>query len=530
MSRPYPDLNSQPEIIYQPPTSSQFIDSRPYPSMPYPGFNQSLYANNHVNASTDSIAQRVQKRQVNTGIQEQTNSRPPLNTYQSQESFPNPHYDKLAKVRGVESIKSGQYSVYSNDSETALDNNNNIVNELGGKLQSMNIQQPEQVPENVARFNAAKKAAIDDYSKNQFNGDVQLNWVKVLFDTTTDSDFISNYNINGEKLPRTLSDAEVKKNEHIFIKQAIKILKKICTDIYDHPEALFILGSLYSNSDPQIKVPRLSVLNKNYEKSFKYYERASRTNHVVSTYRLAVCYEFGIGTNKNFNSSFTLFEKAAELGSVPSMFKLGLIYGKGLLSIPRDAIKSHQWFLKASQFADLENPHALFELAKYYEFDLSNETEQDLQFQKQLSSVIQPDINQAFAYYKQAAKLNYHPAQFKLGWCYEYGKLNCIIDARKSIGWYSRSAKQGNYQAEMALSGWYLTGAKGVLEPNDQEAFLWANKSAESGFVKAEYALGYFYEVGLGCEKNLELSKKFYLKAATNGHEKAIAKLRSWKN
>lgn len=546
MSRPYPDLDLQPEIIYQPPLSSIQTDadsisinsgnnngsnnldfSRPYPSMPYPGYNQSLYSNSHINASTDSIGQRLQKRQV--APTREAMERPPLNTYQSQESFPNPQYDQLAAKIRVESIKSNEYSVHSNDSAAAVVSASSAINDLGSNIQSMTLQeQQHSIPPNVAKFNVSRKAAIADYSNNKFNPDIQLTWVKALFESTTDADFLSNYNINCEKLSRTLNEAEVKKNEHIFIKQAIKILKKICTECNDQ-DAFFILGSLYSNSDPQIKVPRLSVLKQNYEKSFKFYEKASKLKHIVSTYRLAVCYEFGIGTAKNFANSFHLFEKAANLGSIPSMFKLGMIYGKGLLGLPRNPKQSLDWFIKASQGADAENPHALFELGKYYEFDLPNNTEEDRQFLNGLSTVIQMDLNTALFYYKQAAKLNYHPAQFKLGWCYEYGKLNCIIDARRSIGWYSRSAKQGNYQAEMALSGWYLTGAKDVLEHNDNEAFLWANKSAESGFAKAEYAVGYFYEVGLGCERDLEMSKKFYLKAATNGHEKAIAKLRNWK-
>ncbi len=345
-----------------------------------------------------------------------------------------------------------------------------------------------------------------------------------------DEQFMKECNINGEKLTRTLSPNDVKKNEQIFIKQAIKLLKKV-VHVTKDPDAQYIVACLYSNS-PSIKVPYPAILEKDYAKSFDYYTKAANQGHPLAMYRLGVSYEIGIGTSQNDKKAMECFIRSAEFGCVASMFKLGMIYSRGALKVPRSASKSLNWLNKAAELASKENPHSLFELAKYHEYDfpfLKNETltQSDANFLKELQSLgLNKDERVALQYYKEAAKLLYAPAQCKLGWCYEYGKLGCVIDPRRSIGWYSRAAKQGNFIAEMALSGWYLTGASGVLEPNDKEAFLWARKSAESGFVKAEYALGYYYEVGLGCQADLELSRKFYLKAATQGHDKAIAKLR----
>jgi TPR repeat protein len=96
--------------------------------------------------------------------------------------------------------------------------------------------------------------------------------------------------------------------------------------------------------------------------------------------------------------------------------------------------------------------------------------------------------------YTKAAQLDYAPSQFKLGYCYEYGTLTCEIDPRRSIAWYTRAAEQGHPEAELALSGWYLTGSESILQQSDQEAYLWARKAAEKGFAKAEYAVGYYSE------------------------------------
>jgi TPR repeat protein len=80
--------------------------------------------------------------------------------------------------------------------------------------------------------------------------------------------------------------------------------------------------------------------------------------------------------------------------------------------------------------------------------------------------------------------------------------------------WYSRAATQEEHQAELALSGWYLTGSEGVLGQSDTEAYLWARKAAVARLAKAEYAMGYFTEVGIGVPANLEDAKRWYWRAA----------------
>jgi TPR repeat protein len=73
----------------------------------------------------------------------------------------------------------------------------------------------------------------------------------------------------------------------------------------------------------------------------------------------------------------------------------------------------------------------------------------------------------------------------------------------------------GDHEAQLALSGWYLTGSEGVIQQSDTEAYLWARKAAEHGLAKAEYALGYYTEVGIGVTPNLDEAKRWYYKAAS---------------
>lgn len=468
------------------------IDSnRPYPMAPYP-----VYQTPHTNTSTDSITTRLQ----NTHIQTPTNS--------------------------INTIAQNSHAMRSSLSfQSSLDE----THPRNGSITSTNQKIPptQQVLSPLEQvhngFISTRERALRDQT---FTPSLQLAFVKSLLEVCSQDAYLLRYDLAGTEWDHMLTSSEVKKNQHTFVKQAIKLLKKIVSDTKD-PEAQFTLASLYSHA-PMITVPKKDLLEKNYDKARDLYAKAGSQGHSMALYRLGVSYELGVGTSVDDAKSLDCFERAARAGCVPAMFRLGMIHSRGTFIAPRSAQRMMYWLMEASKHASRENPHALFELAKVFERDLAlGNNSSDNAFLRELDTLgYHQDEIKALHYYKEASRNLFPASQFKLGWCYEYGKLGCPIDAKKSIGWYSRAARQGHAAAEMALSGWYLTGAKGILAPNDREAFLWATKSAQTGFVKAEYALGYYYEVGLGCDKDLAMAKKYYLRAATQGHDKSIQRLK----
>lgn len=95
----------------------------------------------------------------------------------------------------------------------------------------------------------------------------------------------------------------------------------------------------------------------------------------------------------------------------------------------------------------------------------------------------------------------------------------------RSIYWYSRAATLGNADACLGLSGWYLTGAEGVVPKSFEDAYLWARKSADKGSPRGHFAVGYFLEHGIGVKSNKNEAKKWYKRAASMGDKKAIGRL-----
>ena len=241
------------------------------------------------------------------------------------------------------------------------------------------------------------------------------------------------------------------------------------------------------------------------KEAFALYQSAAKMGHAAAAYRTAVCCEIGHedggGTRKDPLKAIQWYKRSATLGDTPAMYKMGMILLKGLLGQPRNPREAIGWLKRAADQADAENPHSLHELGLLYESAAPND-------------VIIRDEGYAFSLFKQAAELGYKFSQFRLGCAFEYGLMGCPIDPRQSIMWYSKAAIQQEHQAELALSGWYLTGSDGVLQQSDTEAYLWARKAAMAGLAKAEYAMGYFTEVGIGTAANMDDAKRWYWRAA----------------
>lgn len=287
------------------------------------------------------------------------------------------------------------------------------------------------------------------------------------------------------------------KNREKFIMEAHKIIKKLVHA--GSPDAMFYLADCYGQG--------LLGLQVDTKEAFTLYQSAAKAGHAAAAYRTAVCCEMGHeeggGTKKDPLKAVQWYRRAAALGDTPAMYKMGMILLKGLLGQQRHLGEAINMLKRAADFADAENPHALHELGLLYEAQTGNER-------------IMRDEAYAFSLFKQAAELGYKFSQFRLGQAFEYGLLGCPVDARLSIGWYTRAAAQEEHQSELALSGWYLTGVEGILGQSDTEAYLWARKAAcaEPPLPKALFAMGYFTEVGIGCPRSLDEAKRWYGRAA----------------
>lgn len=196
-----------------------------------------------------------------------------------------------------------------------------------------------------------------------------------------------------------------------------------------------------------------------------------------------------------------------------------MVYLYGELGQSKNMKAGLQYLKRAASFATESCPMAPYVLGQI----LAREYKQlaipdDIAF---------PDDGEALEWFKKSASLGYGPANYKLGYCYEYGTLNCVIDPFLSVKHYERAviAVDGNGEAEMALSGWYLSGAENCFPAQDHLAFQYAAKAAEKKLPKAQYAMGYYHEVGISIPADMQKAMEFYQQAAANGNKEAQTRL-----
>lgn len=380
------------------------------------------------------------------------------------------------------------------------------------------------------------KASIDEYRqrvKADPDPEAQFNFAKYLIEAAKRLNSGAN-----------ADDRVAKKYRDALLAESLKLIKRLATQGSGlgktaYADAQFFLANCLGTGSLGLQI--------DHEKAYNLYVQASKQNHSAATYRTAVCNELGAGTRKDYARAVLFYRKASALGDTAGMYKLGMILLHGHLGQQRNPKEGLAWLRRAASQADDENPHALHELGLLYEKPpLLNPAGAGslgakvaaAQMQQQLQQAGQPppssssvttlvpfDPAQAREFFTQAAQLGYPPSQYKLGLCYEFGALTCPVDPRRSIAWYTRAAERNEPNAELALSGWYLTGSEGVLKQSDSEAYLWARRAANKGLPKAEYAVGYYAEVGIGVKADMEEAKRWYMRAAAQGNKRAMQRL-----
>ncbi|KAI0030966.1 HCP-like protein [Vararia minispora EC-137] len=289
-----------------------------------------------------------------------------------------------------------------------------------------------------------------------------------------------------------------------LIKEAVLLLKRIADR--GHMNAQYFLADCYANGIGTHKG------RQDFDRAFPLFILAAKHGHPDASYRAGTCCENGWGCRRESAKAVQFYRKAAAASHPGALYRLGIAELNGELGLSKRPKEGVKWLKRSAEHATAEFPHALHELALLHERGIDN--------------VVFVDYEYAAELLAQAAELGYAPSAYRLGECYEYGKMGCPQDAALSIHYYNIAAQQSHRDACFALTAWYLVGSPGVLPQSDTEAFLWAKKAADAGLAKAMYAVGYFLEVGIGTAPNHQEASSWYKRAADLGDKRAAQRLR----
>lgn len=245
-----------------------------------------------------------------------------------------------------------------------------------------------------------------------------------------------------------------------LIREARKILEQLASRSF--PYAQYYLGDGYFSG----------YFNKGKEdhaQAFQLFIAASKHGHAESSYRAALCYEFGWGTKKNVLKAQDFYRAAATKNHPGAMTRLGRAGLTGDLgeATEKEAVK---WLQRATESADIQHNEAPFYLGQLYEHGFGDNIFKDESYAAQL--------------FTQAADLGHSEAAFRLGEAYEHGTLGCPRDPSLSVHFYTMASAKGHPVAMFNLCAWYMVGAEPVLDKDEDEAYEWAKRAAEAGTLK----------------------------------------------
>lgn len=188
---------------------------------------------------------------------------------------------------------------------------------------------------------------------------------------------------------------------------------------------------------------------------------------------------------------------------------MGMAHLMGQLGLSPSPEKALPLLQRAGTLATVEVPQPAYVYGLLLLSEFSHVSIPPHLFQPLIPSGSTPHA-EARKHLERAAYLNFAPAQYKLGHSYEYATPPFPFDALLSVQYYSLASQQGEVEADMALSKWFLCGAEGSFEKDENLAFTFADKAAKKGLPSAEFAMGYYAEVGVGGPKDLNAATHWY--------------------
>ncbi|CAO1620447.1 unnamed protein product [Sympodiomycopsis kandeliae] len=309
-----------------------------------------------------------------------------------------------------------------------------------------------------------------------------------------------------------------------YVDEAVAVINRRATANPPDLDALYTRGDLMATGN----FP--SYHRKDPKNAFNDFEYSGRMGYPASWFRIGRDYE-------NLNDlprAKDAYERGRGMQDVGCIYRLGMAHLLGQISIKQDHSQAMNLLREAADLANDDTPQPAYIYGMLFAGEFSH-----LNIHSSLLTPPPDPVNPhipassertALRYIEKSAYLNFAPAQYKLGWAYEYAQLDAAFDPLLSVQYYSLASKGGEIEADMAVSKWFLCGAEGCFDKNEDLAFTFAEKAARKGLATAEFALAYYCEVGVGCEKNLTTAMKWYKKASAHGNEDAKERLEALQN
>ncbi|KAF8627542.1 hypothetical protein AX15_004377 [Amanita polypyramis BW_CC] len=267
-------------------------------------------------------------------------------------------------------------------------------------------------------------------------------------------------------------------------------------------------------------------LRQNLRAAFRDFEAAARAGYASAWFRLGRDYE----SFNDFPRARDCFERGIKLGVESCCYRIGMAHLMGQLGLSASPEQALPLLFRAATLASLDSPQPAYVFALLL---LNEFTQVSIPLQALAPFIPTGSTSQVESrkHLERAAYLHFSPAQYKLGHAYEFAEPPYPFDPLLSVQYYSLASQQGEVEADMALSKWFLCGSgddsssAGHFDKDESLAWTFADKAARRGLPSAEFAMGYYAEVGVGGPKDVMVAIKWYKKARDHGNADAAERL-----
>lgn len=159
----------------------------------------------------------------------------------------------------------------------------------------------------------------------------------------------------------------------------------------------------------------ISIEEKNPKLAFEKYELAAAMGHVDATFKLAVCYDLGIGTKQNRHGAYRWYKKAADIGSKDALLPLGLCFATGR-GTPLDYGRARRILTKAEHLGVEDATSAIKILMQKKMKKLARQF-----YSKAMRLIYQKKFEAAKKYLDISSELSCPKAIYTLGCLHEFG-------------------------------------------------------------------------------------------------------------
>jgi TPR repeat protein len=189
------------------------------------------------------------------------------------------------------------------------------------------------------------------------------------------------------------------------------------------------------------------------------YKKAADMGWGRAEYRMGMLYENSNDTDKaiqHYNQGVGMQDSAAN-------YRLGMMYLMGQHGYPKDLQRGLDMVQKAAEGADEDAPQGAYVYGMLIARDLPDISVPEF--------LLPSDANIARQYIEKAAYLGFSKAQLKMGQAYELSQLGCEFKPAHSLHYYGLASHQGQPEAALGVSRWFLFGFEGAFSKNEQLAY-----------------------------------------------------------